>query len=216
VGTGGQSTQDKLLDAATRAFAEQGIENASLAEIVRAAGQRNASALHYHFGNRDEVLRAILERHIPALRARRLELLEHARARPADDIRSVAEAMVRPVMELARRGWRERAYLQIGAELIGTMDRATPEVKRLLRQTAGGETLILLAERCPPMPADVYNERAQILTAFLGRAAADRARMLDRRSRGGLVLDDDQYVDNLVDMFLGALTAPVTAAVGTR
>jgi hypothetical protein len=66
------------------------------------------------------------------------------------------------------------------------------------------------------MPADVYNERAQILTAFLGRAAADRARMLDLRSRGGLVLDDDQYVDNLVDMFLGALTAPVTAAVGTR
>jgi AcrR family transcriptional regulator len=216
MGTGGQSTPDKLLDAATRAFAEQGIEGASLAEIVRAAGQRNASALHYHFGSRDEVLRAILQRHIPVLRARRLELLEDARARPDDDLRSVAEALVRPVIELAQRGWRERAYLQIGAELIGSMDRATPEVRRLLRQTAGGETLILLAERCPPMPAAVYNERAQLLTAFLGRAAADRARVLDRRSRTEHLLDDDQFVDNLVDMVLGALTAPVTAAVGAR
>ena len=54
----------------------------SLAEIVRAADQRNASAVHYHFGGRDQVVEAILARHVPDLRARRLELLAIAESTP--------------------------------------------------------------------------------------------------------------------------------------
>ncbi len=46
-----------------------GIDNVSLAEIVRAAHQRNVSAVHYHFGSRDEILRALLARHVPAIAA---------------------------------------------------------------------------------------------------------------------------------------------------
>ena len=52
------ATRDKLLDAATALFAGRGVANVSLAEIVRAAGQRNASAIHYHFGGRDHVVEA--------------------------------------------------------------------------------------------------------------------------------------------------------------
>ena len=199
------ATRDKLLDAATALFAERGVANVSLAEIVRAAGQRNASAIHYHFGGRDEVVEAILARHVPALRARRLELLDHARSTPPDDVRSVAEALVRPVTELAQRGWRERAYLQIGAELANQLDRTTPEMRRLFRETAGPEVMALLAERCE-VPEDVWRARALIGNAFVGRAAADRARALDRGDAGPL--DDDTWVDNLVAMFVGMMTAP--------
>ena len=199
------ATRDKLLDAATALFAERGVANVSLAEIVRAAGQRNASAIHYHFGGRDQVVEAILTRHVPALRVRRLELLEHARSTPHDDVRSVAEALVRPVTELAQRGWRERAYLQIGAELAGQLDKATPEMRRLFRETAGPEVMALLAERCA-VDEDVWRVRALIGNAFVGRAAADRARALDRGDAGPL--DDDRWVANLVAMFVGMMTAP--------
>jgi AcrR family transcriptional regulator len=202
------STRDKLLDAAARLFAERGINDVSLAEIVRAAGQRNASAVHYHLGNRDAVLRAILERHIPTIRHRRLELLEIARSSPSDDVRVVAEAIVRPVTEFAQRGWRERAYLQIGSELISYMNRTTPEIRRLLRETAGQEALELLADRFPALPRDLWLERSAVMTAFLGRAAADRARQLDTGGRA--VLSDEAFVANLIDMFIGAITAPVS------
>ncbi len=199
------ATRDKLLDAATALFAERGVANVSLAEIVRAAGQRNASAIHYHFGGRDQVVEAILTRHVPALRVRRLELLEHARSTPHDDVGSVAEALVRPVTELAQRGWRERAYLQIGAELAGQLDKATPEMRRLFRETAGPEVMALLADRCA-VDEDVWRVRALIGNAFVGRAAADRARALDRGDAGPL--DDDRWVANLVAMFVGMMTAP--------
>jgi AcrR family transcriptional regulator len=196
------ATREKLLDAATALFAERGVADVSLAEIVRAADQRNASAVHYHFGGKEQMVEAILARHIPGLRARRLELLAEA-----DDVRSIAEALVRPVTELAREGWRERAYLQIGAELAGQLARTTPEMRRWFRETAGPEVMALLAERCD-VPDDIWRERALIGNAFVGRAAADRARALDQGDEG---LPDEAWVDNLVAMFVGMMTAPVTA-----
>ena len=143
------STRDLLLDAAARLFAERGVDNVSIAEIVRAAGQRNTSAVHYHFGSRDEVLRAVLARHVPELAERRSVLLEQARARPARDARSAAEAIVRPITEFAQGGWRQRAYLQIGSELAGAVDRVTPEVRDLLKLTAGHAGMGALAPTLP-------------------------------------------------------------------
>ncbi len=203
-----QTTTEKLLDAAARLFVERGIDNVSIAEIVREAGQRNASAVHYHFGNRNGVFQALLGRHVPAIAERRLELLERARAAPDSDIRSAAEAIVRPITEFAQRGWRERAYLQIGVELADSVERTTPEIRTLLRETAGYEAWDLLRRRCPELPRDLWMERRTICTAFLGRAAADRARLLDGGGEHP-VLSDDRFVDNLVAMVVGAMTAPL-------
>lgn len=212
--TDASSTRDKLLDAATMLFAERGIRSVPLAEIVREAGQRNASAVQYHLGSRDDVLLAVLQRHVPQLRERRLELLERARAGDPSDVRAAAEAVVRPVTELAQRGWRERAYLQIGAEVLATFDRATPAVRDLLmHETAGPEAMALLAERCPPLPAEVWAERAALGNAFVGRAAADRARRLDLEvSERTRLLDDEHFVAELTSMFVGAMTAPPASA----
>jgi AcrR family transcriptional regulator len=201
------STRELLVDAAARLFAERGIDNVSIAEIVRSAGQRNTSALHYHFGNRDEVLRAVLERHVHQIAERRSVLLEQARARPARDSRSAAEAIVRPVTEFAQGGWRERAYLQIGSELAGAVDRVNPEIRAVMAQTSGREAWELLWERCPNVPEDLWRVRREICIVFIGRAAADRARQLDRRGTRN-VLSDDRFVDNLVEMLLGAMKAP--------
>jgi AcrR family transcriptional regulator len=211
----GSTTRDKLLDAAARLFAERGIESVSIAEIVREAGQRNASAVHYHFGGRDEILLAVLERHVPTIRERRLELLERARATPDDDLRAVAEALVRPVTEFAQRGWRERAYLQIGSELTPWLHRTTPEIGALLHDTAGHEVMALFAERFRGIPDDVWAERTRLIYPFIGRSAADRARLLDQPGAEQPVLADDRFVDNLVDMVLGALTAPVGSTAAT-
>jgi AcrR family transcriptional regulator len=200
-------TRDLLLDAAARLFAERGVDNVSIAEIVRGAGQRNTSAIHYHFGGRTEVLRAVLARHVPELAERRLVLLEQARARPARDARSAADAIVRPVTEFAQGGWRQRAYLQIGSELAGSLDRVPPEIRELLAHTAGDEAWDLLRRRCPKIPIRLWRLRQDLCIVFVGRAAADRARQLDQ---GGTrrVLSDDRFVDNLVEMLLGAMKAP--------
>lgn len=197
-------TRQKLLDAAARLYAANGIDRVSINAIVREAGQRNASAVHYHFGNRDGVLLALVERHAPQIAERRRQLLEVALS--TRGTRSAAEAIVRPVTEFAQRGWRELAYLQIGAELAQSLDRCSAEVRDALGQTDGAEAWALLRERCPRVPTDLFWARQPLCVVFVGRAAADRARRLDVRRRG-TVLSDDQFVDNLVEMLVGAMTA---------
>ena len=73
--TTSDDTPSRLVVAAERLFAEQGEEATSLRAITRAA-MSNAAAVHYHFGGRDGLLRAVLDRHLGPLAARRRHLLE--------------------------------------------------------------------------------------------------------------------------------------------
>src|SRR5690348_1535178 len=99
----------RMLDAALRLFAARGIAAVSLREIRIAAKQANAGALHYHFGSKDGLLKALLERELPPLVARRRALLADATAAPARDLRAVASVFVLPFAELAAGTARERA-----------------------------------------------------------------------------------------------------------
>jgi AcrR family transcriptional regulator len=63
-----------LLDAAERLVAEHGAERVSVRSINVAAG-RNPAAVHYHFGSKRGLLRAVLDRRMPELHRRRDALM---------------------------------------------------------------------------------------------------------------------------------------------
>ena len=48
-----EATRAQLVATAEILFAARGLDAVSQNEITKAAGQRNASALHYHFGGKD-------------------------------------------------------------------------------------------------------------------------------------------------------------------
>jgi AcrR family transcriptional regulator len=205
----GSRTREKLVDEAARAFAADGVFTASLIEITRRAGQRNRGALHYHFGSRNGVICAVLERHVDFLAQREGELLEIALASGDDDVTSVVEAIVLPATELAESGWRGRCFLVILAELIEE-DPASLDanVSEMLTRTGGYAVYDLLATRMADVSDEVRAERFALATAFILRAVADRARVLGRRGRRGRPqLEHDVFVANLVAMVAAALSA---------
>ena len=202
-------TRDTLLDCATRTFARDGVFNASLIDITRQAGQRNRAALRYHFGSRDGVLCAIIDRHAPFLAARERDLLGVAVGVP-DAIAPVVESIVRPAAELAESGWRGRCCLLIIAELTGE-DRASysAELQAVLDRTGGNAVYELLTARTAFLTDAVRLERFSLTVMFVLRAIADRARLLERRGRPGRPqLDYELFVTNLVAMASAAMTAP--------
>lgn len=201
-------TRAALLDAAARAFARDGVFNASLIDITRQAGQGNRAALRYHFGSRDGVLCAVIQRHAEFLARREGELLEVARRQPG--LEAVVEALVRPAAELADSGWRGRCCLLIIAELTGE-DRAqySPELQTVLASTGGDDVFALLTERSGHLTDELRTERFSLMVMFILRAIADRARILERRARHGRrQLDHEPFVANLVAMAAAALDAP--------
>jgi AcrR family transcriptional regulator len=203
------TTRDRLLDAAAHEFAEHGVWNASLIEVTRRAGQRNRAALRYHFGSREDVLCAVLERHVEFLAQREGELLAKAMRTPDDDVGAVVEAIVRPAAELAASGWRGRACLLIVAELAGEDPaRFSPELESVIDRTGGNAVYALLAERMPAVPPEILDERCSLITGFILRAVADRERAKERTTRPSRhVLDDERFVENLVAMVAAAVAA---------
>ena len=57
-------TRARLIAVAERLLAARSIEGVSLNEISKAAGQRNSNVCQYHFGNKQGLLQAILDKHV--------------------------------------------------------------------------------------------------------------------------------------------------------
>jgi AcrR family transcriptional regulator len=90
-------TRDALIRAAEILMAEHGIEGAELREINRLAGQRNLSAVHYHFKDRDGLIAAIRDKHRPAIDRHRQQLLDELERRPEITIPDLVHALVEPM-----------------------------------------------------------------------------------------------------------------------
>jgi AcrR family transcriptional regulator len=199
-------TRETLLRTAQHMFARDGIYQVPLKRIVESAGQRNASALHYHFGGRDGLLVAIAARHDGAIEVERAGMLAELRAAgKLDDLRSLVEALVIPFAHrLATPDGRE--YLRIVEQLVGLFDLWDVDV-------AGGPTgaqqvLSGIQAAIGDLPQAVRHERVTIVLALVSETLAMRARALDDGPPPAL--DHDAFVGNLVDMAVGALSAPGT------
>ncbi|MBC8363962.1 MAG: helix-turn-helix transcriptional regulator [Actinobacteria bacterium] len=197
-------TRARLQGEAERLFAEQGVWRAGVGEIVAAAGQRNASALTYHFGSREGVLDRILAGHEDSIDAHRGELLQELGADPPTH--AVLDALVRP-MSARLAHVRGRRYLRIVAQLTSRFPawrdaRAGLEHRHLLR------ALDLLERRPAHLPAVIRRERLVAMMQLMTSSLAERARLID--DSGEVELSSAQFEANLTDMLTGVLEAPAT------
>ncbi|WP_423835578.1 TetR/AcrR family transcriptional regulator [Streptomyces tubbatahanensis] len=82
----------RLMEAATRLFAQQGYDRTSVQEIVEAAGVTKGALYHY-FGSKDDLLHEIYSR-LLRLQQERLDLLAGRQAPVEDRLRQVAADVV--------------------------------------------------------------------------------------------------------------------------
>ena len=129
------STRDALIAAGLDLFADQGVYTTPLARIVAAAGQRNTSALHYHFASggldaRHGLLFAIIDAQNESIEAERRVMLDTVEADAATaDLRRLVWAYVQP--QANRLASIEgRRFLSIVSQLIDLFDRWDEDPER--------------------------------------------------------------------------------------
>lgn len=113
-----QDTRAALLRAGERLFAEKGLAGVSVRDITLAAGARNQSALHYHFGSIEELIREIFARRFQEIEAARIERLAGIDAAgKGQDVQALMEANIGPLFEacLDENG---RLYARFSVQLM--------------------------------------------------------------------------------------------------
>ena len=134
-----EPAREALIAVAERLFAERGVDAVTVRDIVKAAGQRNSSAVQYHFGNKAGLLQAILDPHQARLDARRAEMLDELGERPTLD--KLIEVLVRPLASLldSESG---RHYIRIRAQLVSAarLPSDSDLMQDLLASADGGKT----------------------------------------------------------------------------
>jgi AcrR family transcriptional regulator len=195
-------TRARLVREAERLFARRGLYQVTVREITAAAGQRNVSALNYHFGSREGVLDAILVRHGDPTDAARGRLLD-AVGRQASS-RDLMAALVVPYAAHLRTT-EGRDYLRIVAQMsarFNTWRMPNPGTGPYLR-----EIFDILESRPTALSPELRRERVVEVIMLMTVSVAERARAVE--SGRPLELDEPTFEVNLTDVLVGVLEAPL-------
>ena len=133
-------TKEQILDAAESLFAEHGLEAVPLRRIIAEAGV-NSAAIHYHFGSKEELVKAVFARRFDPLNRERLALLSEAEARAGEGplpIEDILYAVVAPALRLGQGSEEGQRFRRLAGRLFtgrpGYLEVVFKEVFRELEQ----------------------------------------------------------------------------------
>ena len=207
-------TKQNLIVSALHLFADQGIDAVSMRTINSAAGARNASAVHYHFGSKLGIIEAVIdfvkaeldEHRLPALAA----LEERAAEGDVPSSREILWAAFHPYWIVNRTPEHGRASIRFLARLQTEM---SPEIQRLLARDdsdVATRTDALLARALPDLSDDIRRTRyvyawSLMVHGFAGTGSWEVTALGDLRAPSG-----DVALMRFFDYLVGGLEAPVT------
>jgi AcrR family transcriptional regulator len=205
------STQEAILAAAERLYAEHGMFAVSNRQVSEAAGQGNNAAVGYHFGTKADLVLAIEQTHREPIERLREEMVAELGANMGQDggMRDWVGCLVRPLTEhltvLGNPTW----YARFAAQAM--TDPAYYNI--VVKDALSSQSLIQVIDginRClPDLPIEVRYERNIMARNLLIHTCAD----LERSLAAGASLARASWratATGLIDAIVGLWLAPVT------
>lgn len=200
-----EATQSALMRAAEKLIAERGIENISIREIVNTAGQKNESALQYHFKNIKGLIAAIHQARDTQIQASRTAMLDQlTRTGEQLTLRQLCTLMVQPAFDLAKSKPDFHRYIKaFGHE----MALAEDSVLKLARSKGGASVVQLtglLRDALPHLDTPAFHRRMEAAVRFCATSMYHQA----GRKNAFRGLQAELFFNNLIDALEGLLSAP--------
>ncbi|MGL4239440.1 TetR/AcrR family transcriptional regulator [Tabrizicola sp.] len=208
------ATRDALVIAAIQLFAERGIHGVSLRAVGEATGQKNTAAVHYHFGDRETLLGAALDRVIAAIREpvseADLQLQGIALGAPRGGMR---EAVALAFLPLLTMPLRYPDWGPAGARLLSriVLGEAASLARALEQKTVQDteELIALFGPYMPEMPLALL--RARIDFAVISVICSTTAAAFVEAALPGTEQDPVALIGPLLDFVAAGLSAPIPA-----
>ena len=212
------TTRHNLKRAARRLFAERGVDGVSVREIVESAGQRNAAALHYHFGTKDDLVRELLLDGAQLIDDARQAILDELEAGAGPiGVREVVVALVMPNLTMQGEAGEEETYLRFIVALQAHHRVMFREV--LEERWAHGYHRCLqhLRRLLAHLPLELLNQRLVFMGMAMQAWLAAREAAVDVTGPGKhRFWDSGSATDSMVDSLTGLLEAEPTPRLAAQ
>ena len=204
-------TRAKLMAVAEKLFSEKGVQAVSLNEINKAAEQRHGSACQYHFGNKEGLIQAILDKHVPSIAGQR-DLMFDEMDEKGDPplIEKVIAAFVRPVAAKLLDPDGGKEFVRLNAQLVAVHTVSMRQNERapfFPPQTARLNHMLERSLEQYAISSDVARHRLIVASVMLYHGLADYSHILE--AAGALDQSNVQiFASDLEAMIVAALIAP--------
>lgn len=203
-------TKEQILDAAECLFAEHGIGAVPLRRIIAEANV-NTAAIHYHFGSKEELVKAVFVRRFGPLNQERIRLLDAIAERIGagrPDIQEVCYAVVAPPFRIGQGTGSGQLFRSLAGRLM-TEPRYMELVFSELFAEVDQRFETLIARALPDLPPDVRAWRKFMATGSM--VFVLREQDLIAKVSDGLcdTADVELTIRRLVQFMSAGLKAPV-------
>lgn len=207
-------TKQNLILSALELFAEQGIDAVSMRTINAAAGARNASAVHYHFGNKFGIIEAIISFIKAELDAHRLPALEALEGRVAagetPTTREIMWAALKPYDALSRTPGYGRCAIRFLARIQTDMNAEIQDALKRDPHHIAQRFDALLARALPDLPTEIRQSRYLYCWTLMVQSFAGTGSWRDTTFGNLRAASGDAALLRFFDYLVGGLEAPVS------
>lgn len=197
------------MDAAEKLIAQHGAHHLTLKDIVIEAGQKNPSALQYHFQNLQGLLDATHKRRSEQTHKKRAEMIaELERSKRVMKLRDLCEIMILPSFLLAKSDIKYRNYVMaFSFDIVTSRDSALDKATKIGGGGESGAQLgALLRKTLPHLDEKTYRARMDLAvrtcSAAMGSYFQQKSPMKGPKA--------EFFLTNVVDSLEGMLSAPVS------
>jgi AcrR family transcriptional regulator len=206
-------TKKRILDSAEKLFTQQGFYATSLRMLTKEAGV-NLAAVNYHFGSKEELIKAVIGRRMLPLNKMRLERLQNikdiasAEGHPPD-IKEILLAFIEPTFEFRKSGSGAQDFISMISRAFS--DPRDTVRKLFLNMVEPVFQLLfeLLCEALPSLPKNIVYWRLNFMIGAMAHAMS--MSQMCQLIPDGLVLkvDSVSLAEQFVNFVANGLEAPL-------
>lgn len=205
-------TKTRILDGAEQLFAREGFHNTSLRALTRLA-EVNLASVNYHFGSKDALLHAVVERRLLPLNEIRTKEIETVLAQAKEQgtkpsSAALLRAFIEPTLEFKNSSPGARDFISLIGRSLSEPDETVRNC--FLRLVLPTFHLLFegLCEALPQLPPDILLTRLQFIMGTMSHVMCMGTLSALNDPGFPRPLEQSALVDQLMKYALAGLEAP--------
>jgi AcrR family transcriptional regulator len=210
---GQTDTKKNILDAAEKLFSRHGFSSTSLRMLTKEAGV-NLAAVNYHFGSKEELIKAVIERRLLPLNRLRTEKLQGVKKcaeeeKRLPEVREVLLAFMEPTFAFRKSGEGAQNFITLIGRTFSEPEGTVREIFLDLVRPVFQLLHDLLCEALPQVPRDVIFCRLHFTLGAMGHAMNMHHMSCLVPDGLDFKIDADSMSEQFVDFAVSGLEASV-------